>query len=154
PSPGVRAGVRAVLRSADPDLYRNAVRDAVAARLARPVIALVGRPEALQQPARFAAVLGQFAPAAKDRRRAVLASALRHRRGDVGLLMALGGSYPFVQREGAGERVRWFQAALAAHPENLAARLNLGLALSDNGNADAAMACYREVIRRDPKFAL
>src|SRR5262249_57256859 len=38
------AGVRAVLRSADPDPYRDAVRDALAAGDGRAVAALAGRP--------------------------------------------------------------------------------------------------------------
>ena len=54
------AGMRAVLRAADPDPYRDAVRDAVAARDQKVVADLAGRPEALTQPARFAAVLGNL----------------------------------------------------------------------------------------------
>jgi serine/threonine protein kinase/Tfp pilus assembly protein PilF len=162
PSAEVRAALGAVLRSADPDPHRSEIRDAVAARLARQVQALAGRPEALEQPPWFAATLGQidwvneaqraWIPA--DRRRAVLESALRTKPGDLHLLMALGGSWRSTQPEGAGERVRWYQAAVAVHPENLAARTNLGLALMYQGNLDAAMACFREIIRLDPKHAL
>ncbi len=147
------AGVRTVLRAADPDPYRDSIRDAMSARDARAVIALVSRPEALAQPARFAAVLGQLGDAPVDRRRTVLGKALLARPGDLGLLMALGWSYPMNRPQGASERVRWFQAAVAAHPENLAARNNLGSALLDQGNADGAIATFREAIRLDPKFA-
>jgi hypothetical protein len=49
-SVAVRAAIAAVLRSADPDPYRSAVRDAVAARLARPGIARVERPDAHKHP--------------------------------------------------------------------------------------------------------
>src|SRR5262249_52412359 len=80
------AEVRGVLRSADPDTYRDAVRDAVAARDGRAVVVLVGRPEALDQPARFAAVLGQIGGVPEERGRAVLESALRDRPGDLSLL--------------------------------------------------------------------
>jgi serine/threonine protein kinase/Tfp pilus assembly protein PilF len=154
PSAEVRAGLGAILRSADPDSYRNAVRDAVAARLGRPMLALADQPEALAQPPWFAATLGRLDVLPADRRRVVLESALRTKPGDLHLLMALGGSYRSTQPEGAGERVRWYQAAVAVHPENLAARTNLGLALMYQGNLDAAIACFREIIRLDPKFAL
>src|SRR5262249_37593632 len=139
---------------ADPDPYRNAVRAALAARLARQVLALVARPEALEQPPWFAAILGQLDLPPADRKRAVLESVLRARPGDLNLLMCLGGTDPFNQAEGAVERVRWFQAAVAARPENLAARTNLGISLLDSGNSEAAMTCFREVIRLDLNFAL
>ena len=150
---GDRPGVRAVLRAADPDPYRDAVRDALAAEDAGAVADLVGRPEALDQPARFAVTLGQFGVVPADRRRAVLQSALRGRTGDLWLLMALAKTYPIDRPEGAGERVRWYQAALAAHPGNLAALNNLGIALSDRGDLDGAIAAFKESVRLDPKFA-
>jgi tetratricopeptide (TPR) repeat protein len=145
------AGVRAVLRSADPDPYRDAVRDAVAARDARSVADLAGRPEALAQPARFAAAFGQVSVVPADRKQAVLESALRTRPGDLGLLMSLGRSYPFDRPEGAGERLRWFQAAVATRPRNAAAWNSLGIALLHQGKADGAFAAFQDAARFDPK---
>src|SRR5262249_60601521 len=87
-----RAWVRAVLRSADPDPYRDAVRNALLAGDFRTMAALIGRREALAQPARFTAVLGRFQVVPAERRRAVLESALQARPGDLALLMALGDS--------------------------------------------------------------
>jgi hypothetical protein len=46
---------------------------------------------------------------------ALLEGALRARPGNLTLLMELGNSYPANRPEGAVERMRWFQAALAAH---------------------------------------
>src|SRR5262249_40812049 len=146
------AGVRAVLRAADPDPYRDAVRDALAAGDERAAGALARRPEALAQPARFAVILGQLNLVPGERRRAALEAALRDRPGDLGLLMGLGPSYP-NRPEWAGERVRWFQAAVAAHPESATAHNNLGVALKDRGDADGALAAYRQAIRLDPTDA-
>ncbi len=148
------AGVRAVLRAADPDPYRDAVRDALAPRDTRALIALAGRTKALDQPARFATVLGQLNAIPADRRRAVLQSALRTRTGNLGLLMALGQTYLINRPEAAGERVRWYQAALAAHPGSLAALNNLGVSLLDQGNRDGAITCFKEAIRLDSNFAI
>src|SRR5262249_28562812 len=88
------AGLRAVLQAADPDPYRDAVRNAVAAGDNRGVAALSEAPEALAQPSRFAAVLGAHAALSKERRRAVLQAVLRTRPGDVGLLMMMEQTYP------------------------------------------------------------
>jgi tetratricopeptide (TPR) repeat protein len=153
--------VRAVLRSADPDPYRDAVRDAIASKDDRALSTLAARAEALDQPARFAAVLGQLRErVTPQRRRAVLESALRARPGDLALLVELGNSYPSFglagesySREDIDQRLRWFQAAVAAHPENVGARNNLGNALQDRGDLDGAIACYEEALRLDPTFA-
>jgi eukaryotic-like serine/threonine-protein kinase len=142
-------GVRAVLRFADPDPYRSAVRDAHVVKDARRVAALVGRPEALAQPARFAVVLAELDEVPADRLRAVLESALRGRLGHLGLLMALGGSHPLNRPEAAGERVRWYQAAVAAHPESTVALTLLGMALMRRRDYDGAIAAFREAIRLD-----
>jgi tetratricopeptide (TPR) repeat protein len=147
-----RAGVRAVLRVADPDTYRDAVRSALAAADARSVVALGRQPEALAQPAGFAATLGQLVEVPAERRRAVLESALRARTGDLGLLMGLAQTYPVNQSEGASERLRWYQAAVAAHPENVAARNNLGATLRERGDLDGAISHFKDAIRFDPAF--
>jgi serine/threonine protein kinase/tetratricopeptide (TPR) repeat protein len=148
------AGVREILRAADPDPYRDAVRDAVAARERKRVGELAGRPDALAQPPRFAAALGQHRAVPADRARAVLGAALRSRPGDLALLMTLGNSYPLKQREWVDDRLRWFQAAVAAHPRSAAAHTNLGAALLDKGDLDGAAACCREAVRLDPTLAI
>jgi tetratricopeptide (TPR) repeat protein len=147
------AAVRAVLDALDPDPFRDAVRNAEQAKDAAALVKLAGQAEALQQPAGFAAFLGESEAISAERRRAVLVTAVQRRPGDLGLLMTLGKSYPLNQREGAEERVRWFQAAVAAVPLNGAAHNNLGLALRDKGDLDGAIAEYREAIRLDPKYA-
>jgi tetratricopeptide (TPR) repeat protein/serine/threonine protein kinase len=148
------AGVRAVLRSADPGPYRDAIRDALIAGDGKALAALGERREALDQPTRFAAVLGSVGEVPANRRRAVLESALQARHGDLALLMELGNSYPINQPEGAVERVRWFQAALAAHPRSLSALNSLGIALLDLGNRNGAVAAFREAVRLEPTSAI
>jgi len=150
PSPGVRA----LLRAADPDPYRDAVRDAIASRNRKQGAELAGRPAALVQPPGFAAALGQYGAAIPtERRRGILKAALLARSGNLSLLMALGSSYPINQREGADERLRWYQAAVAAHPRSVPAHNSLGIALGAKGDHDGAIAAYKEAIRLDSKFA-
>ena len=147
------AGLRDVLRSVDPDRYREAVRDALAGRDARAVAALAMQPDALAQPPRFAAMLGQVGHVPLDRRRAAVESALRTRPGDLTLLMVLGSSYLDNKPERVEECARWFQAAVAAHPRNAAARGNLGLTLADKGDLPGAIAEFRQAIRLEPNDA-
>jgi tetratricopeptide (TPR) repeat protein len=154
PSAEVRTGVRAVLQAADPDPYRDAFRDALVAKNGDAVNALSARKEALDQPSRFSVILGQLDDVPLDRRRAVLGSALRARPGDLALIMQMGLTYQDQHPEAAGEGVRWYQAAVAAHPDNALARNNLGVALSIQGKVEEAATCYREAIRIDPTLAL
>ncbi len=146
--------LRATLQSADPDQYRDQVRNAWAARDSRELVNLAGRPEALDQPAWFAAALGNLGTLPADRRKMILESALWSRPWDLALLMELGGLYPTNRQEATGERVRWYQAAVAAHPESVPARNNLGVALRDRGDLAAAAARFREALRLEPTFAL
>ena len=149
PSPWLRA----VLRALDPHPYRDAVRDAITAKNRELVAKLAAKPEALGQPAGFAAALGQHQRTIPvERRRRILEAALRGQHGNLSLLMSLGGSYLFNQREGADERLRWSQAAVAAHPHCGAAHGLLAVALGLSGRGDPTPA-YREAIRLDPMLS-
>jgi tetratricopeptide (TPR) repeat protein/serine/threonine protein kinase len=164
------AGVLELLRAVDPDPYRDVVRDAVCARDVPALVALAARPEALTQPGRFMVLLPEFSQVPAERWRAAVATALRARPGDLRLLMTLGASYlqfqglevgmvPGLSAAGGergaetAEAMRWFQAAVAAHPTNVAAHVNLGNALKDRGDLHGAIACYEEAIRLGPDFA-
>jgi eukaryotic-like serine/threonine-protein kinase len=148
------ATVREILAEADANPYRDAIREATVVRDRKRVADLADQPEALSQPAGFTAALGQHRGAIPgQRRREVLEAALRARPGNLSLLIALGGSYPINQRQGADERLRWHQAAVAAHPRSALAHNSLGIALSDKGAWDAAILAYRDVVRLDPNNA-
>jgi tetratricopeptide (TPR) repeat protein len=147
-------GVRTLLRRVDADPYRDAVRDAILAQAAARIAELAGQATALEQPPGFVAFLGESTAIPLARRRQLLQAALSRRPGDLHLLMTLGGTYPINQKDGADERVRWYQAAVAAAPRNVAAHLNLGGALHDKGQVDESIACFQKAIALDPKCAL
>jgi eukaryotic-like serine/threonine-protein kinase len=147
------AGVRAALARLDADPYRNAVRDAVLANDHPKMIELAGRAAALEQPPSFAAFLGESQAVDVVRRRQLLEAAVSRQSEDLRLLMTLGNTY-FKKNEGVNERLRWFQAAIAAAPANTAAHINLGNALRENGRWDEAIACFQKAIDLDPKFAI
>jgi eukaryotic-like serine/threonine-protein kinase len=147
------ADVRAILRAADPDPYRNALRDAFVSGRKEAVARLAEQPDALAQPPGFAVVLGRHVAVPAPRQRAVLETALRSRPGGRSLLMGLGHSYPMFQKDVAGERVRWFQAAAAAHPRFVPAYINLANSLSVKGDPAGAVVAYRQAIQIDPTYA-
>ncbi len=114
--------VRAVLQVLDPDPFRDAVKDAFQGEGESGKGGGTGKAagSAPEQPSGFAAVLGENGAVAVERRRALLVAAAGRRPGDLTLLMALGSTYPINQREGADERLRWYQAAVAVAPANSA----------------------------------
>jgi tetratricopeptide (TPR) repeat protein len=151
------AAVRVLLRAVDPDPYRVAVRDAIFGKDGAKLVELAGREQALAQPPGFAAAFGQNFAVSTDRRRAVLAVALRSRPGDLSLLMSMGETYRSNlndEKYGTDERLRWFQAAVAAHPWNPSAQNSLGTALVSKGDLDGALAIFRELIRINPNNTL
>jgi Flp pilus assembly protein TadD len=148
------AAARAVLRKVDADPYRDAVRDAVLAEDWAKFAKLAGQKAALEQPPRFTVFLGESRAIPVQRRRQLLQAAVSRQPGDSSLLMTLGDSYSVNRQEWVDERLRWFQAAVAAAPANHAAHHDLGRALSDKGREDEAIACFRQAIALDPKNAI
>lgn len=145
--------LRDILHIADPDPFRNAIRDAFVARDKEGVAKLAEQPDALTQPPGFAVVLGRNVAVPVTRGRAVLEASLRSHPGHLGLLTALGNSYPPMQKEFVNERLRWFQAAVAAHPRFMPAHINLGNSLNTKGDVAGAIAAFREAIQLDPTYA-
>jgi tetratricopeptide (TPR) repeat protein len=145
--------VRAVLRRADPDALRDLFRDAFLARDTAKQLELAGRKQAAEQPPSFVAFLGDSVALPVERRRELLTVAVRQRPDDLGLLMTMGMTYPEREKTNTEERLRWFQAAVAAAPRNGVAHLVLGVALTHVGRPDDAIACFEKAIELDPKFA-
>ncbi len=151
---GKTTGVRALLRRVDAEEYRDAVRDAyLADDTTKKIPELAVQAAALEQPPGFVAFLGESGAISVERRRQLLQAAVSRRSADLGLLMTLGSTYPILREDGANERLRWYQAAVAAAPANAVAHSSLGIALYDKGQLDEAIACHRKAIELDPKVA-
>jgi tetratricopeptide (TPR) repeat protein len=146
--------VRAVLGQVDADPYREVVREMILAGDRPKVVELVGQHAALDQPPGFVAFLGQNKAIPVERQRQLLQAAVNQRPGDLSLLMTLGGTYEIGEKESVGERLRWYQAALAAVPANFTALLNLGIALMEKSHLDEAIACFKKAIELDRKNAM
>jgi tetratricopeptide (TPR) repeat protein/tRNA A-37 threonylcarbamoyl transferase component Bud32 len=143
----------AVLREADPDSFRGAVRAAVHDRDEDRVRELASGPDALAQPVRFALVLGRLGAVPADRRVQILKRALRSRPSSLGVVMELGGCFDGSRPETAVERIRWYQVATSVRPANATAHFQLGVALHHKGDHDGALAALDEAVRLDPMAA-
>ncbi|HKB02840.1 MAG TPA: protein kinase [Gemmataceae bacterium] len=145
------AWLRAFLRAVDPDPYRDAIRDAIAAENAKEVRTLAWHAKALEQPPRFAVVLGRDYAISPERRRAVLTNALRAYPGNREVLFSLGNSYP-NSGPGLDAQIRWFQAAVTAHPKFTLAHTYLGNALMNKSDPEGAAASFRVALMLDPTY--
>lgn len=147
------AGVLALLKRVDADPFRDTVRDAIVAVDQARFLQLVSQDEALQQPATFAEYLGEQKEIGRERRRELLRAAVIRRPGKLELLIALGWITNGDNGEAAkADRLRWFQASVAAAPYNAWAQYSLGLAHHQVGNDDEAIACYTKSHELDPNF--
>jgi tetratricopeptide (TPR) repeat protein len=149
PSPAVLA----ILRKADPDPFRDAVRTAIQANDRARLTELLARPEAVDQPPRFVVTIAEYRGLPTERKREILMQALRRRPGDFTVLMLLGSLEAGDGRDRTAEQVRWYQAALALRPANTTGWINLGAALQQTGDPAGAIAAFREAIRLDPRNA-
>jgi tetratricopeptide (TPR) repeat protein len=147
------AGVRALLRRVDADPYRDAVRDAVLARDPAKLADLANQGAALEQPAGFAAFLGELGVIPVGRRRQLLQAAVSRRPRNLHPLMTLI-QVAEKEKDGVDEQLRWRQAAVAAAPDNFAACMNLGAVLCDDKrDYDGAIPCFEKATELDPNSA-
>jgi tetratricopeptide (TPR) repeat protein len=146
--------VRAVLQAADPDSFRDAIRDATRAGNGAQVAALASQADAANQPPWFAAVLGENTDVPIRQRFELLSNAVRRRPTDLWLLMAMGNQFRANSRAGAEARARWYQAAIAVAPDNPSPHVNMGIALFDQRDLIGAEAEYQQALRLNPNSAI
>ncbi len=150
PGPG-SVELVALLRAVDPDPYRDAVRDAIAAHDRERLKELAGQPRALEQPARFVTAVAGLLGVSAERKHQLLVAALRRRPNDFGVLVSLGLGDPAQPSDGE----KWFRAAVAARPRSGVAHFLLGYAMGYwKNDGDAALAEYEEAVRLSPESAL
>jgi len=145
---------RTALARVDPDPFRDRFREAISAKAVRQLLQLASQKEAEEQPAEFAAFMGQISDIPVDRRRQFLQKALWDRPGDSSILAAMGETYRNKEKENVDERLRWYQALIASSPDNLVGFNNLGVALSDKKQEDAAISLLRKGIEHHPNAVL
>jgi serine/threonine-protein kinase len=147
--PRRRNWLLAVARRADPDPWRDRVRDpavwddqAALARLVR------GKEAADQSPQLLAALATRLQGEEEER---LLRRAQERRPEDFWLNFDLG--WALQEGKKPGEAVGFYRAALALRPGTYAVYNNLGNALKDKGQVDEAIACYHKAIDLDPEDA-
>jgi tetratricopeptide (TPR) repeat protein len=144
----------AVARAADPDLWRNRLRDALEGK----------DPRALQEAAAAdgvdtwavstLVVLAELAQRTRshDRVMAALTRAQHRHPGDFWINELLGGLLMSARHPRPREAVRYYAAAVAVRPQSARARFKLGVALSESGRPEEAVAEYRQALHIRPNF--
>jgi serine/threonine-protein kinase len=136
-------------RAADPDEFRNRVRDATATRDLQVLRTLAGTDDL---PARTLLLLGLGMTVAGDAQQGVKVlrrAVLRYPRNSwVHARLA----YAFDQTKNRRASVRYFTAAVALRPENAQMNLMLGDSLVMTKQAALAVPIYRRAIRYGPKI--
>jgi serine/threonine protein kinase/tetratricopeptide (TPR) repeat protein len=148
----------AVSRSADPDPWRNRLRDALGgndlrdAREGIDVKALQAVAASVPEddlPPATAVLLGRLSggTATVGAALAVLQKVRQRHPADFWVNHTLGWILHHLPRPPLEEAIRYYTAALAIHPHSPGARTNLALALRDKGRLDEAIVEYREALR-------
>jgi serine/threonine protein kinase/Flp pilus assembly protein TadD len=144
-----------VVRAADPDAWRNRVRDALWA--GQRSQALLGELAASDQVRTLApetlCALGNALRQAglADDAVALLRDAQLRHPDDFWLNYELASALAAARRPRWEEVARFSSAALALRPRSTAALLSLGSALSQQGRPDQAIGYYRKLVEIDPK---
>jgi tetratricopeptide (TPR) repeat protein len=161
------AWLREVLAAADPDPWRQQVRQAVANGDVVLLEKLVDKADVAQQPPIFLFEVSRKLWKGNPRRIALLRRAQQQHPGDFWVNCELGGAlYESVfGRRGedrparaeelpvVNEAVAFGRVAVGLRPGNAAVHNNLGWALYGQGDVARAMACYRKALDLDPKYA-
>jgi serine/threonine protein kinase/tetratricopeptide (TPR) repeat protein len=149
-------GLLAVVRRADPDPWRDRLRDAFQ-RVDRKALEDLARgQEILAQPPRTVYLLGTWLRATGQVSQAVevLRRAQRRHPGDFWINYELANGLCRLGPAQAAEAVAFARAALAQRPQNPVAHVTLGNALHGWGKLPEAAAEFREASRLKPDYAM
>jgi tetratricopeptide (TPR) repeat protein len=135
-------------RKADPDPWRDQVRDAKNWQDVKTLGQLAGKANVAQQSPHILLLVAERLHAAGGKGAPLLQKALLHYPADFWLHFTLG-----AMTQGPIERAGYFRAALAIRPGSVPALNNLGAALHGKGDVDGAIACYQKALSLDPKYA-
>jgi tetratricopeptide (TPR) repeat protein len=143
-----------VARRADPDPWRNRLRDAAQKRDRKALQALAADAAMPAQPASTLVVLARRLGLSGDAAGAVavLRQAQQRHPGDFWVNHELASWLLALRPAPLDEAVRFYTAALALQPNNPAVQSNLGTALRGAGRLDEAVAAFRRAIQLKPDF--
>jgi pentatricopeptide repeat protein len=136
----------AVARAADPDAWRNRMRDAMQHRDRRALKELAASALVAELPVQTLSLLVQLADET-EQSRSLLRQAQREHPHNFHLTFQLAWGAPLE------EAIRFYTAALSIRPRNAPTAFFLGNALRARGRLDEAIALYRKATLLDPGFA-
>jgi tetratricopeptide (TPR) repeat protein/serine/threonine protein kinase len=145
----------AVARVADPDEWRNRLRDALEQRDRKVLLELAASVHVEELPAWSLRSLGVALDAEGSHEAAVrlLRRAQQQHRGDFWINHDLAMALIRLEPPQLEDAVRFLTAALALRPKNPSALGNLGCVLTDKGALDEATACQKAALRLMPDWA-
>jgi tetratricopeptide (TPR) repeat protein len=143
-----------IARAADPDPWRNQIRDSLERQDPAALIQLAAVEQTSVQPPASLVLLGNSLQQAGLLKEAVavLSKAQRYHPGDFWINHNL--AYALAQIGRLDQAVRFYTAALAIHAYSPGAQNNLGLALWKQRAFDEAIAAYRQAIQLKSDYAM
>jgi tetratricopeptide (TPR) repeat protein len=139
----------AVARAADPDAWRNRLRDALEREDPKALEETAAAKEVDTWPVSTIALLGTLAEGtpAGERVAAVVARVQQRHPGDFWINARLGNLLSQARPPRLEEAIRYYTAAVAIRPQNPIVHYNLARMLRDKGRLDQAITENREAIR-------
>src|SRR5262249_19333092 len=146
----LRSRLLEVARLADPDPWRNRVRNEENWENLPKLKQLASEVQPQKQSPQIIAALADQLSSWNSKQEAagLLRAALLHHPADFWLNMQLG-----LLSEDVGERLGCFRGALAIRPGSATAHINLGVALAAKQDPEGAVACFNKALDIEPKSA-
>jgi tetratricopeptide (TPR) repeat protein len=150
-----RQALLGIVRAADPDPWRNRLRETCERRDAKALRDLARDDRAARQPAVTHLLLANALEraGAVPEAIAVLRQGQKRYPADFWINHQLASCLVQLRPARLDEAVRFYTAALALRPNNPAVYVNLGVALHRQGKLDEAVASFRKAIALQPDFA-
>ncbi len=148
-------GLQTLLDKLDPNPFRSAVREALAADQPDRLRELVAKADGTQWTPGFAAALGLHSALPDPERRRILQTAWDSHPNSfsLALTMSLQPSGFFASRESAKELAGWCRTAIALRPRSAVAYFYLSRALWGSKDQDGRVRALRKVVQLAPEFA-